>query len=103
MNSRLSPHACRLGRSRRNGACGRSGVWSGPQMSDVNAIKSGRDIFVTAQDGLRLHVREHGSRASTVLPVVCLPGLARTVADFEELATLLSNGPLSRRVIAIDA
>jgi pimeloyl-ACP methyl ester carboxylesterase len=72
-------------------------------MSDVNAIKSGRDIFVTAQDGLRLHVREHGSRASTALPVVCLPGLARTVADFEELATLLSNGPLSRRVIAIDA
>jgi pimeloyl-ACP methyl ester carboxylesterase len=72
-------------------------------MSDVNAIKSGRDIFVTAQDGLRLHVREHGSRTSPVLPVVCLPGLARTVADFEELATLLSSGPLARRVIAIDA
>jgi pimeloyl-ACP methyl ester carboxylesterase len=72
-------------------------------MSDVNAIKSGRDMFVTAQDGLRLHVREHGSRASTALPVVCLPGLARTAADFEELATLLSSGPLSRRVIAIDA
>ena len=72
-------------------------------MSDVKPIRSGNDIFVTAQDGLRLHVREHGSRTSPALPVVCLPGLARTVADFEELARLLSGGPQARRVIAIDA
>ena len=70
-------------------------------MSDIDA--TGRDIFVTAQDGLRLHVREHGSRTSPSLPVVCLPGLARTVADFEGLARHLSGGPLGRRVIAIDA
>ena len=34
---------------------------------------------------------------------MCLPGLARTSADFEALATALSlDGPHSRRVIALD-
>ena len=62
-----------------------------------------RSIFVTAQDGLRLHVREYGARTAPVLPVVCLPGLARTVADFDALAPALANGQPSRRVIAIDS
>jgi pimeloyl-ACP methyl ester carboxylesterase len=58
--------------------------------------------FVTAQDELRLHVREWGSRLARALPVVCLPGLARTVADFEPLAAALArNG--RRRVIALDS
>lgn len=61
------------------------------------------DIFVTAQDGLRLHVREYGPRAALALPVVCLPGLARTVADFDALAPALADGPPPRRVIAIDS
>jgi pimeloyl-ACP methyl ester carboxylesterase len=61
------------------------------------------DIFVTAQDGLRLHVREYGSRIAPALPIVCLPGLARTVADFDALAPALVNGPPPRRVIAIDS
>jgi len=61
-----------------------------------------RDIFVTARDGLRLHAREYGSRSTAGLPVVCLPGLTRTVADFESLAPLLATGG-SRRVIAIDS
>jgi pimeloyl-ACP methyl ester carboxylesterase len=65
-------------------------------------------IFVTAQDGLRLHVRAYGPRNAAVLPVVCLPGLARTVADFEALAPALANasaadGRPARRVIAIDS
>ena len=63
----------------------------------------GRSVFVTAQDGLRLHVREYGSRSAPALPVVCLPGLARTVADFDALAPALANGRRSRRVIAIDS
>ncbi len=63
----------------------------------------GQDVSVTAQDGLRLHVREYGSQSDPGLPVVCLPGLTRTTADFEALAPMLANdsGP-KRRVIAID-
>ena len=64
---------------------------------------AGRSIFVSAQDGLRLHVREYGTRTASVLPVVCLPGLTRTVADFAALAPLLTDdGGLHRRVIAIN-
>jgi pimeloyl-ACP methyl ester carboxylesterase len=66
-------------------------------------LAAGKSISVTAQDGLRLHVREYGPRTATVLPVVCLPGLARTVADFDALAPALANGPPPRRVIAIDS
>jgi pimeloyl-ACP methyl ester carboxylesterase len=62
-----------------------------------------RSRFVTAQDGLRLHVREYGARTSPTLPVVCLPGLARTVADFDALAPALAHGQPPRRVIAIDS
>jgi len=64
-----------------------------------------RSVFVTAQDGLRLHVREYGMRTAPGVPAVCLPGLARTVADFEALAPALADGAggHDRRVIAIDS
>jgi pimeloyl-ACP methyl ester carboxylesterase len=62
-----------------------------------------RSIFVTAQDGLRLHVREYGSRTASLLPAVCLPGLSRTVGDFDALAPALAYGRSPRRVIAIDS
>ena len=58
-------------------------------------------LFVTAQDGLRLHVRDYGAQRSHALPVVCLPGLARTAADFESLALALSSAG-QRRVYALD-
>jgi pimeloyl-ACP methyl ester carboxylesterase len=59
--------------------------------------------FVTATDGLRLHVRCYGRASAAGIPVVCLPGLARTAADFDALATELSrDGPHPRRVIALD-
>src|ERR1700732_3936588 len=89
---------------------------------------SPRDNFITAQDGLRLHVREWGPRTSAAIPVVCLPGLARTTADFEALAralathgrarpgparptpdfealaqALATNGQAGRRVLALDS
>ncbi len=43
-------------------------------------------VFVTAPDGLKLHVRCYGPRLAPSLPVVCLPGLTRTAADFDDLA-----------------
>jgi pimeloyl-ACP methyl ester carboxylesterase len=63
----------------------------------------GKSLFVTAQDGLRLHVCEYGARTAPGRPVVCLPGLARTTADFDELAPALAAGPQQRHVIAIDS
>ncbi len=57
--------------------------------------------FISAPDGLRLHARCWGPRAARGLPVICLPGLARTTADFDALAPTLANGG-ERRVIAID-
>jgi pimeloyl-ACP methyl ester carboxylesterase len=64
---------------------------------------TGVSTFITAPDGLRLHARCYGQRSSTATPVVCLPGLARTAADFEALATALApDAPQARRVIALD-
>lgn len=60
--------------------------------------------YVTAQDGLRLFVREYGARSERSLPVVCLPGLSRNGADFHELATALATDARTpRRVVTIDA
>jgi pimeloyl-ACP methyl ester carboxylesterase len=67
------------------------------------AREAGMSVFVSAQDGLRLHVREYGTRGAPSLAVVCLPGITRTVADFAELAPALAAGPTRRRVIAVDS
>jgi pimeloyl-ACP methyl ester carboxylesterase len=58
----------------------------------ANAAAGGSSQFVTTHDGLMLHVRTFGSRAAGSAPVVCLPGLARTCADFGPLASALSRG-----------
>ena len=59
--------------------------------------------FITAQDGLKLHVRAYGARATTALPVVCLPGLARTGADFHPLASAMAgDAKHPRYVLAVD-
>jgi pimeloyl-ACP methyl ester carboxylesterase len=60
-----------------------------------------QDTFVTAQDGLNLHVMEFGSRASARMPVVCLPGFSRTAEDFTTLANALAAE--GRRVLALDS
>lgn len=71
-------------------------------MSGAPISDQANSIFVSAPDGLRLHVREYGPRTAATLPAVCLPGLTRTVADFDALApALAAAGP--RRVIALDS
>jgi pimeloyl-ACP methyl ester carboxylesterase len=62
-----------------------------------------RDLFVSAADGLRLYALEAGPLVGDALPVVCLPGLARTSADFEPLAAALAqHAERPRRVLALD-
>jgi pimeloyl-ACP methyl ester carboxylesterase len=62
-----------------------------------------KSVFISAADGLRLHARLYGSPAAAGLPVVCLPGLARTEADFEALASAMANAPEApRQVVALD-
>lgn len=60
--------------------------------------------YIRAADGLRLHYLDYpappGGAGSPLLPVVCLPGLARSADDFDRVArTLQAN---SRRVLALD-
>jgi len=69
--------------------------------ADGGGPAAGRSVFVTAQDGLRLHARAYGARASSALPIVCLPGLARTAADFADLALVLLSDR-ERLVLALD-
>jgi pimeloyl-ACP methyl ester carboxylesterase len=62
------------------------------------------DLYLAAPDGLKLHALEAGPRASERLPVVCLPGLARTNEDFRELLEALAfdaNAP--RYVLALSS
>lgn len=62
--------------------------------------------FVTAPDGLRLHVRDYGGAGNgpaACLAVLCLPGLSRTAEDFAELAGVLAADVAApRRVLALD-
>lgn len=60
--------------------------------------------FISAPDGLMLHAREYGSPLLPGTPVLCLPGLARTAADFDVVARALASGAADRprRVVALD-
>jgi pimeloyl-ACP methyl ester carboxylesterase len=59
---------------------------------------------VRMQDGLTLHARDYGPEAAARLPVLCLPGLARTSADFHAVAqALATHRHRPRRVVALDS
>ena len=66
---------------------------------EADADETGfESLFVTAPDGLRLHVRRYGERGRG-LPIVCLPGLTRNGADFHELATALTRDTAQPRLV----
>jgi pimeloyl-ACP methyl ester carboxylesterase len=70
---------------------------------DMSAESGFDSLFITSRDGLRLHTRVYGDEHRARLPLVCLPGLARTSADFHELALALStDAKAPRRVLALD-
>ena len=72
-------------------------------VADPDSRQGFASVFVTACDGLRLHVRRYGSVSACAHPVVCLPALARTAADFHPLATALAADPAKPRlVLALD-
>lgn len=58
--------------------------------------------FFEAPDGLRLHARDYGRPETDAPTVLCLPGLARTTADFDALARHLVASDPARRVLALD-
>ncbi len=58
-----------------------------------------RERRITADDGLSLYLREYGDPAAPRAPVLCLPGLTRNSADFEDLAPRLAR---DRRVLCPD-
>lgn len=59
------------------------------------------DLSFTSADGLALHARDYPAAAGPArLPVICIHGLTRNAADFDELAPWIASQ--SRRVIAVD-
>ena len=66
--------------------------------------QSWSSVFTTSRDGLQLHLRDHRPEgAGSALPLVCLAGLTRTSADFDDLAAHEARyARTRRRVLAID-
>ena len=65
--------------------------------------RPGRSVFLSAPDGLTLLVRAYGHRSAHGRPVICLPGLARTTADFDALGSALAEDETNpRAVFALD-
>ena len=59
------------------------------------------EISYTSDDGLRLYARDyHAASGPARLPVICIHGLTRNSADFEDVAPWIAS--LGRRVIAVD-
>lgn len=62
------------------------------------------DLYVASADGLKLHLLDAGPHDAPRLPVVCLPGLARTNEDFRELIEALAfDQATPRRVLALSS
>lgn len=59
-----------------------------------------KDLFFQSNDELTLYARDYPSRvAGTALTLICIPGLTRNSADFEDLCESLAG---DYRVLAVD-
>lgn len=58
-----------------------------------------RERRLIAQDGLSLYSRDYGDPLSTRLPLLCLTGLTRNSADYEDLAERHAG---ERRILCLD-
>jgi len=59
------------------------------------------EISYLSDDGLRLYARDYPAASGPArLPVICIHGLTRNSADFEDVAPWIAD--LGRRVIAVD-
>lgn len=64
-------------------------------------MSSFNEIRFTSTDGLQLYARDYPAHSGPAkCPVICIHGLTRNSADFEELAPWIVS--LGRRVIAVD-
>ncbi|MEO0544801.1 MAG: alpha/beta hydrolase [Pseudomonadota bacterium] len=72
-------------------------------MADADSIMDlGRSVYVSAPDGLKLHVRIWDSSQQHT-PIFCLHGLTRNSRDFAGLATYLAaKSKVKRTVYALD-
>jgi pimeloyl-ACP methyl ester carboxylesterase len=92
-----------VGRGARSQTCERHLPKAAGSASQGRPDRGFTSLFVAAPDRLLLHVRSYGPRLTSALPVVCLPGLARTAADFHSLAAALAADPaMARQVVALD-
>lgn len=61
------------------------------------------DRYISANDGLKLHVRDFMPDGAKGAPVLCLPGLTRNHLDFEVPARAIAgDAQAPRRVLAFD-
>ena len=60
-----------------------------------------QSLYLPPSDGLRLFARLYGDWTSSVIPIVCLPGLTRNADDFDAIAEILVNR-VQRPVVAFD-
>ena len=56
---------------------------------------------IATVDGPRIYLRDYAPQGTPKLPVVCLHGLTRNAADFEDVAPRIAA--MGRRVLALDA
>ena len=76
-----------------------AGAGEGTQL--LRKVPVYQDRWWSTQDGLRLYARDYPASPGRVrLPVICLHGLTRNSADFEEVAPYIAR--LDRRVIVPD-